>query len=107
MSIVHGVYGERLSNKMGGLFFVLLLLVWVLGVLFPLITWTKPAGNVLTVGLVQPNIPQEKKWDPEYRQPTLDILRKHTQSLWHNDWVICLKPLYQRSITQQNTFYQG
>lgn len=50
--------------------------------------WTQPQGDKLQVGLVQPNIPQEMKWRPDFRQPTLDRLRAMSEPLWDHDWVI-------------------
>jgi apolipoprotein N-acyltransferase len=40
--------------------------------------WTAPAGRPLTAALVQSNIPQAIKWDPDQVQPTLDRLRALT-----------------------------
>jgi apolipoprotein N-acyltransferase len=34
--------------------------------------WTRPAGVPLTVALVQGNVPQDQKWLPEMRRPTLE-----------------------------------
>ena len=36
-----------------------------------LVEWTQPAGAPLRIALVQGNIPQEEKWRPEMREPTL------------------------------------
>jgi apolipoprotein N-acyltransferase len=40
--------------------------------------WTQPAGRPLTAALVQSNIPQAIKWDPDQVEPTLDRLRALT-----------------------------
>lgn len=40
--------------------------------------WTRPAGPPLTAALVQSNIPQAIKWDPDQVRPTLDRLRDLT-----------------------------
>lgn len=37
---------------------------------------------------MQPNIPQEHKWDPEYHEETLAIFSKLSEPLWDLDWVI-------------------
>jgi len=51
-------------------------------------SWTQPQGDKLRVGLVQPNIPQEMKWRPDFREPTLARLRTMSAPLWDHDWVI-------------------
>ncbi len=39
-------------------------------------SWTRPAAPPLAVALVQPDIPQAIKWEPEQFQPTLEILQR-------------------------------
>ncbi|MCX2780533.1 apolipoprotein N-acyltransferase [Microbulbifer thermotolerans] len=47
------------------------LLPWPIGALLAQVEWTQPEGDAITVGLVQANIPQEKKWLPEFRGETI------------------------------------
>lgn len=65
------------------------------------VEWTQVKGDAISVGMIQPNIPQEKKWDPDFYQPTLERLRRLSDPLWHNDWVIwpeaAIPKLYHRS----------
>ncbi len=61
---------------------------WVIGLWLSSIQWVQPTGDDIKVGLVQPNIPQELKWVPEFRKPTLDRLTFMTEQLADNDWVI-------------------
>lgn len=39
-------------------------------------TWTRPAGGPLDVAILQGNIPQDLKWLPAMREPTLDRYRR-------------------------------
>ncbi len=48
-----------------------LALLWGGGVALREVSWTAPAGPPLQVRLVQGNIPQELKWLPAMREPTL------------------------------------
>ncbi len=50
--------------------------------------WTEPEGDPISVGIVQPNIPQELKWSPEFREPTLEILTLLSEDLWKNDLIV-------------------
>jgi len=45
------------------------------------IQWVKITDKQLTVSLIQPNIPQEKKWLPEQRRATLNYFTKKTAQL--------------------------
>jgi len=52
------------------------------------IDWTQPQGEAIKVSLIQGNIPQEKKWLPENKKPTLDLYKKLTQENWDSDLII-------------------
>ena len=67
---------------------LLLLLLWPLGLALKPVDWTHPQGSPLSLGMVQPNIPQELKWDPAFVQPTLDRLKSLSEALWDKDLII-------------------
>jgi len=84
--------------------------------------WTAPKSSPISVGMVQPNIPQNLKWAPHFREPTLDRLRSLSESLWQKDWVIWpeaavpmlyheatdfLKEMDQRAQQEQSTLITG
>jgi apolipoprotein N-acyltransferase len=52
------------------------------------IEWSKPTGQTLSVGVVQGNIAQMQKFDPEFFQRTLSIYRDLTDSLPEVDLVL-------------------
>lgn len=52
------------------------------------IQWTHPTGDPIKVSLLQGNIPQEKKWEPSYYQPTIDIYQQLTEQSWDSDLII-------------------
>lgn len=52
------------------------------------IDWTAPVGKPITAALLQGNIPQDKKWLPEYLQPTLDLYLEMTHENWDADLII-------------------
>ncbi len=60
------------------------LVLWGAGGGLDFVTWTQPAGRALRTALVQGNIPQESKWRPEMREPTLnrylDLSRRHAKA---------------------------
>ena len=63
---------------------VLPLALWGAGEVLDRVGWTQPAGEPLRVALVQGNIPQEQKWRPEMREPTLTryitLSRRHAEA---------------------------
>lgn len=67
---------------------LVVIIFWSEGRALTDVDWTEPAGEPLSVGIVQPNISQALKWDPQYRQPTLDILSSLSDNLWGNDLVV-------------------
>ncbi|GAA5316277.1 MAG: apolipoprotein N-acyltransferase [Candidatus Pelagadaptatus aseana] len=63
-------------------------ILWLAGALLQDQNWTAPVGPDQRITLVQPNIPQDKKWRPEYRLPTLELLRHMSQELEGVDWIV-------------------
>ena len=57
---------------------------WTLG----FIQWTQPIGEPIQVSLLQGNVAQENKWQPEYHQSTLDLYREMTEKSWDSDLII-------------------
>ncbi len=51
-------------------------------------TWVTETGKTLNIAMVQGNIPQEIKWDPRYRWPTLLEYRELTQRNLDADIII-------------------
>lgn len=52
------------------------------------ITWTEIDPEPVTVAMVQPNIPQELKWQSHYAQTTLEKLLDMSEPLWEADLLI-------------------
>ncbi|MEM9244091.1 MAG: apolipoprotein N-acyltransferase [Pseudomonadota bacterium] len=61
---------------------LVLLLIWLGGFGLYFVHWTKPANKPTSVNLVQGNIPQSMKWQPETLPSTLAIYKKLTASHW-------------------------
>jgi len=64
------------------------LALWAGGFALQFVPWTRPSGDELSVSIVQGNIPQEVKWQLEWRDKTVDIYRQLSQSEWGRDLVI-------------------
>jgi len=56
----------------------LLLIIWIGGFLLKSVNWTYPVTKPISVSIVQGNIPQTLKWQPEKILPTIDLYEKLT-----------------------------
>lgn len=63
-------------------------LFWVGGAGLKTVQWTHPYDDPVSVGLAQGNIPQDKKWDRDFIDPTLERYLGLSETLWQNDWVV-------------------
>ncbi len=63
-------------------------LLWGGGALLGGVEWTQPLDAPLKVSLVQGNIPQDIKWQPEQRQRTLDLYAALTRQRWGDDLIV-------------------
>ncbi|MDF3030299.1 MAG: lnt [Moraxellaceae bacterium] len=61
---------------------------WAGGLALQAVQWTTPTGDALSVSIVQGNIPQEVKWQLEWRDKTVDIYRQLSKTEWGRDLVI-------------------
>ena len=52
------------------------------------IEWTELEDKPISVGMAQGNIPQDRKWDPLFLNPTFKIFNGLSDELWQYDWVI-------------------
>ena len=73
----------RMSGRRRWLGPVLLVLAWFGGDLLKRIDWTEAAGAPLRVSLVQGNIPQDEKWDPQQQRLTLEKYLGLTRAEWY------------------------
>lgn len=83
---VVAVIAER--NPASNALLLSLVAIWLTGPLLAKIQWTQSQGEKITVGMVQANIPQHLKWQPSFRQNTLDRYWQMSQPLWGKDWLI-------------------
>ena len=66
----------------------ILLVLWAGGGALTTVQWTERAGLSLRAALIQGNIPQDLKWQPEYRDSTLALYRELTARHWDADLVV-------------------
>ena len=64
------------------------LALWGSGALLARIDWVSPAGSPLNVAIVQGNVPQDRKWHPDMRIPTLERYATLTGKHFDADLVV-------------------
>lgn len=67
---------------------VALVVLWGLGWALGHVHWVQPQGPEVRVSLVQGNVTQDMKWEPEQLRPTMDLYRDLTSQHWDSDLVI-------------------
>ena len=60
-----------LENRQNYRFWIWFGGIWIAGFCLQQIHWTEPEGEPITVSLLQGNIPQNKKWEPEHLAATM------------------------------------
>ena len=87
-SVLSVLLSKSASTPFKLLSVLIVVMLWAEGSALKSIQWTQPIGDPITIGIVQPNIPQALKWSPEFKQPSLEILSSLSDNLWDNDWII-------------------
>ncbi len=99
---IFGVYGVTLAVAITASFIVYAfvdskavikylgfpLVLWLMAFLLSFVEWSHPIGPELKASLIQGNVNQSVKWNPEQRQPTIDLYAKLTQENWASDIII-------------------
>ncbi len=67
---------------------LLLSVLWDGGWLLSRNEWGRPSGDGIGVSIIQANVVQGYKWQPEARQPTIDIYRYLTNKEWKSDLIV-------------------
>ncbi len=62
--------------------------LWVVGPFLKNIDWTQPVGEPIKTAIIQGNIPQQIKWEPEQLVNTLVLYQTLTQQHWDADLVV-------------------
>lgn len=76
----------RHLSRLAGI--LLLISIWAGGWLLKGVAWTHPIGGPLTMTLVQGNIDQRLKWQPNQRMHTLQLYQQLTEQHWDADVII-------------------
>ncbi len=62
--------------------------IWLVGFALQKVEWTTTSTSPTSIAIVQPNIDQQDKWQTDFRDITLDVLREKTEPLWGKNIII-------------------
>ena len=82
------VYWILSGVKVSKVVLPVLVLVWLVPGLLKLVAWSEPVDEPITVSMIQGNIPQDKKWLPQQRKPTIDLYTRLSRENWSSDLII-------------------
>ena len=72
----------RTSNRLRGFAIGAVGLIWLTGFAIGKVAWTTTEGEPVRVALVQPNVDQNEKWDPDFLQRIVNQLHQLSTPLW-------------------------
>ncbi|HEY3699413.1 MAG TPA: apolipoprotein N-acyltransferase [Spongiibacteraceae bacterium] len=90
--------------------------LWLGGYALQAVHWTQARGAPISVALVQANIPQSVKWDPDNFRNTLSLYRSMSAPLWRDNQIVFwpeaavptfygnAKPFFDESAEQANRY---
>lgn len=81
------------------------LVIWGGGQALKAVDWTQPVGEPITTAVVQGNVPQHIKWNPEQLVNTLALYQKTTQAYWDYDLVVWPENALPAFYHQLENFY--
>ncbi len=86
-ALIH-ILRKEITLNTKGITIVAVAILWLSGYLLQHQSWTTVSEKTITVGMVQPNIPQDLRWAEPYQTIIPERLRLLSDNLWDNDWVI-------------------
>ncbi len=95
------------SDKRRVIGLMCLVALWVVAGLLTLIEWSEKDGEPLTASLIQGNVPQNLKWRPDQRRPTIDLYTRLSRDRWDRDIVIWPETALPVYYHQAESFLQG
>lgn len=81
--------------------------LWVSAGLLWQLEWSEPNGEIITASLIQGNVPQNLKWQPEQRGATIDLYTRLSREHWDSDLVIWPETALPAYFHQAQTYLQG
>ena len=78
----------RSKGRQRWMAFAAFVALWLPASVLTQVEWSEPAGRPITASLVQGNVPQNLKWSPEQRGPTIDLYTRLSREHWKTSDVV-------------------
>lgn len=65
-----------------------IVVVWLASAALGTVNWSRPGGEPFVASLVQGNVAQGVKWDPDALEPTKTLYQELTQDHWESDLIL-------------------
>ena len=76
-------------DRAGRIFYMaMLVILWLVAAVADDTHWTSPSGAPIKVALLQGNIPQDMKWHPDVRRPTIELYTELSRKHWDADLIV-------------------
>ncbi|MCK5831134.1 MAG: apolipoprotein N-acyltransferase [Methylococcales bacterium] len=82
-----------------------IILLWGVGAYCQTIKWTAPIGKEIKVSLIQGNIAQDQKWQPQNRVSTLLSYQQMSAQNWDSDVIVWPETAIPAYFSQVKEFY--
>ncbi|MGZ8227049.1 MAG: apolipoprotein N-acyltransferase, partial [Methylococcaceae bacterium] len=106
LALTAAVFVAMLENKKQRLLMSLFLaLLWLTGGFLKAIEWTEQSGDPIRVSLIQGNITQDQKWQPENRLNTLLLYKKMTEEHWDSNVIIWPETAIPAYLSEVDDFF--
>lgn len=82
------LYYQEKNNKKSIIVLLSVAGIWIGGMLLAQVNWTEKTGRPLKVSLVQGNVEQTNKWDPDHFEKRKQTYLSLTQKNWDSDLIL-------------------
>ncbi len=84
-----------------------LLAFWVMAAGLTQVTWSEAKGTPLTASLIQGNVPQNIKWRPDQRGPTIELYTRLSSDRWDRDVIVWPETALPAYLHQAQSFLEN
>ncbi|HHI92989.1 MAG TPA: apolipoprotein N-acyltransferase [Gammaproteobacteria bacterium] len=101
------LYALMNKNKQRVIALTALPAVWLVAGGLAQVAWSEAKGTPVTASLIQGNVPQNIKWRPEQRGPTIELYTRLSSDRWDRDIIIWPETALPAYLHQAQSFLEN